>query len=269
MVYRPRRQSRAMASPDALQQNLHQLRERIAAACARSSRPPASVRLLAVTKGVPDETVRAAINLGLTDVGENRIQEARLKQHTLGVRNAEFSMRIAHSALRIPHSALRWHLIGHLQRNKADDAVELFDVIQSLDSAELAVRLNRFALARSRSLEVMIQVNVSGEATKSGCAPGELPALVDALASCERLRLTGLMTIPPFVNDPPAARPHFRSLRRLRDQAAGILGHSAESLELSMGMSNDFEVAIEEGATVIRIGTALFGSRETNLEVGN
>lgn len=221
-----------------LRDNLALVRERIRQACERVGRDPGSVTLVAVTKGLPVETIREAAALGITNVGENRVQEAAAKI-------AGWS-----------GDALRWHLIGHLQRNKAKDAVECFGAIHSVDSLALADELERQAAKRARSLDVFVQVNVSGETTKFGCRPGEASALARHLAGHPHLRLKGLMTLAPFGTDPELARPAFRELRLLRDtiQASGLL---------SMGMSHDFEVAIEEGADLVRIGTAIFGERDT------
>ena len=218
-----------------LREQIASVRERIAQACARVGRDPATVTLVAVTKGVPAERIREAVALGLTELGENRVQEARAKRQALGT---------------LP---VRWHLIGHLQRNKAKPAAELFDTVHSVDSSALVGALDE-AAADARPLEVFVQVNVSGEATKHGCRPEEAAALVQAVRQSTRLRLRGFMTMAPFTSDPERARPHFRRLRRLRDDIA-------QDSSLSMGMSQDFEVAIEEGADVVRIGTAIFGER--------
>ncbi|HBQ37629.1 MAG: YggS family pyridoxal phosphate enzyme [Omnitrophica WOR_2 bacterium RIFCSPLOWO2_02_FULL_63_16] len=268
-----------------LAERLSRVRERIHEACQRSGRAPESVTLVAVTKTVPVELIREAIALGVTDIGENRVQEARIKREALGqMRNAECGMRSEeqrHSEFRIPNSELgwvRWHMVGHLQRNKAKDAVELFDVIHSVDSVELAEELERQTArtgqatsdkgqaTKEAAIEVFIQVNVSGEATKSGCNPDEVNQLAQAVQRSPHLQWRGLMTIPPFSDDPEDARPHFRRLRDLRDELQRSL-HSAfriphSALLLSMGMSHDFEVAIEEGADVVRIGTAIFATSD-------
>jgi pyridoxal phosphate enzyme (YggS family) len=237
-----------------LKDNVEHVRQRIARACRRCERDPASVTLVAVTKGMPAAVIQEATALGLTELGENRVQEARLKQSALG------------SGLRA-----RWHLIGHLQRNKAKDAVELFDVIHSVDSLALIQELERHVAARrpSNRLQVLIQVNISGEATKSGCRPDEVTALAEAIRQAGHLMLAGLMTIPPLSDDAEAARPIFRRLHELRDTLEEAfantptrqLANAPTHLLLSMGMSNDFEVAIEEGADLIRVGTAIFGDR--------
>lgn len=274
---------------------------RIRTACERAGRAPAGVRLIAVTKTVSVDVIREAMALGLCDLGENRVQDARLKQ----VRMANDELRIdqdqppfdiRHSSLAIRPSSLtigkvRWHLIGHLQRNKAKEAVRLFDAIHSVDSLELMAELERQAsrvalgsrlkaLGNSTSLEpacpersrggassrepieVFLQVNVSGEATKFGCRPDEAPALAQAILGCAHLKLAGLMTIAPQVGDPEQTRPVFRQLRQLRDELADAWHLSPVTLHLSMGMSQDFDVAIEEGADWVRIGTALFKDSE-------
>jgi hypothetical protein len=182
--------------------------------------------------------------LGITDFGENRVQEAEVKIAELG------------------RTAARWHLVGHLQANKARRAVGLFDVIHSLDSAALAERLDRLCVAEGREqLQVLIQIDLGGEETKTGIDPGKLPELLDTLDDCQRLRLTGLMTLPPYFENPDCARPYFKTLRELRDQLQLQRRFGEGAGELSMGMSHDFEVAIEEGATMVRVGTAIFGER--------
>ena len=229
-------------------EHLTQVSQRIHQACERSHRDPSSVTLVCVTKGVPVDVIREAVSLGVRELGENRVQEARLK----------------HSSLVTRHSSLKWHLIGHLQRNKAKLAVELFDVIHSVDSVALAEALEQQAAKQDRRIEIFVQVNVSGETTKFGCQPAQTIALARTIAPLPHLRLKGLMTMAPFGDDPEAARPHFRRLRELRDAlqrelSTGPLSHFATGpLQLSMGMSQDFEVAIEEGADLVRIGTAIF-----------
>lgn len=213
--------------------NLEAVRARIAAAAQRVGRDPATVRLIAVAKTKSAALVRAAIAAGVTDIGENYVQEAAAKRVEVGA------------------GAVRWHLIGHLQRNKAAKAVDTFDVIQTVDSAPLAAALARHAAARRRTLRVLVEVRLGGEPTKSGVEPAALPALLDAMRD-PHLVVDGLMTVPP-PGPPEAVRPFFRELRTLAGRA-GLR-------ELSMGMSDDFEVAIEEGATMVRIGRAIFGAR--------
>lgn len=221
-----------------LSERFEHVQERIRQACARSRRDPASVRLVCVTKGVPIEVMRKAVALGITDVGENRVQEAQEKRRL------------------VASPGVRWHLIGHLQRNKAPLAVELFDVIHSIDSLALIDALEK---APGRTQDAFVQVNVSGEASKSGVPQDGALALAEAVTRSSRLALAGLMTMAPLSDDPEMARPHFRRLRQLRDDTASALGVEPPTLKLSMGMSQDFEVAIEEGADFIRVGTAIFG----------
>lgn len=216
-----------------LSENLANVEERILLACARCGRRREEVTLLAVTKTFPAEVILEAYELGLREFGENYVQEFEQK-----------------APLMPDLAGARFHLIGHLQSNKSRRAGELFDVIQTVDSAKLARRLD----AVSRPLEVMIEVKLSPEEAKAGCAPEDLPALIETIRACPNLRLTGLMTMPPWSEDPESSRPYFRRLRELAEKH-GLRG-------LSMGMSHDLEVAVEEGATVVRVGTALFGRRK-------
>lgn len=227
-----------------LRQQLQSVLQRIQQACERSGRPPSAVTLVAVTKGVAASRVQEAVALGISDLGENRVQEARDKR----------------PAVQADGPRIRWHLIGHLQRNKTGPAAELFDVIHSIDSSELVDALERQAAGCGRTIEGLIQVNVSGEATKSGCRPEAAEQLAAALARSPHVRFAGLMTLAPFSDDPEHARPHFRALRALRDR---LQSGTDTPLRLSMGMSHDFEVAIEEGADLVRIGTAIFGARDS------
>lgn len=223
-----------------LEANLADVRRRIDQAALCSGRKADEIKLVAVSKTHPVEILRNAIVAGINVFGENKVQEAERKIAEVGRDVAE------------------WHLIGHLQSNKARKAVQLFDVIQSVDSLELAERLERICLEESREgLSVLVQVDLADEETKSGIAESDLPKLVEYLNGCKCLMLNGLMILPPFFDDSETTRPFFRKLRELRDQ---ILPGG----ELSMGMSNDFEVAIEEGATIVRVGTAIFGERNIN-----
>ena len=231
-------------SADDLRKSLAEVRSRIERAATRAGRFSSEVKLVAVSKTHTAEVLRQAIEAGASDFGENRVQEAESKIKEIG------------------RSHARWHLIGHLQANKARRAVQLFDVLHSLDSLELARRLDRISVEEGRGeFPVMIQVDLAGEATKSGASESELPEIIDAVKGCERLRLIGLMVLPPFFEEAEQARPFFRRLRQLRDafQMKGAFGERAG--ELSMGMSHDFEIAIEEGATFVRVGTAIFGAR--------
>lgn len=231
-------------SKDQLSANLARIRAQIEAAALKCGRLPQDVTLIAISKTHPASLVRAAIELGATDVGENRVQEAEKKINEVG------------------RNATRWHLVGHLQANKARRAVQLFDVIHSLDSLELARRLDRLCGEEGRkNLPVLIQVDLGHEETKSGIDEGQLSELAERLKELERVQLVGLMTLPPFFDDPEQARPFFRRLRELRDELASRGAFGDRKGELSMGMTNDFAVAIEEGATMVRVGTAIFGQR--------
>ncbi|MBI4463323.1 MAG: YggS family pyridoxal phosphate-dependent enzyme [Acidobacteria bacterium] len=220
--------------------NVSQVLERIAGSAVRAGRDPASVRLIAVTKTLPPERVQEAYQCGLREFGENRVQE--------------FHQKLPH--LHLPEA--RFHLIGHLQSNKVHQAMA-FDWVQTVDSERLALRLQKAAAETSKTVPVLIQVNLGEEVSKSGISESDLPQLVTTIGSLDRLDLRGLMTIPPYADNPERARPYFHRLRQLRDQLleAGF----PQVQELSMGMSHDFEVAIEEGATMVRIGTAIFGPR--------
>jgi pyridoxal phosphate enzyme (YggS family) len=225
--------------------NVVRVRGRIAAAARRGGRRAEDVTLVAVSKGVDPTRILAAAASEVTDFGENRVQEALPK--------------ITQLRDQVPGSA-RWHLVGHLQRNKARQAVQLFDVIQSVDSLALAAAVSQRATETGRICEVLVQVNVAAEPQKFGIAPDAVPAMLRSLAQLSGLRVVGLMTIAPQVDRPEVARPVFRRLRELRDEAARA--RTAPALtHLSMGMSDDFEVAVEEGATIVRIGRAIFGPR--------
>lgn len=225
-----------------IRDNLERVRERIARAAEGAGRDPSTVRLVAVSKTVEADRVRAAVDAGVTDLGENYVQEARTKIGEIG-------------------NAARWHFIGHLQTNKAKFVVDIFDTIQTVDRLKLAETLSAKAVARARTLDVLIQVNISGEETKSGAAGGEAVDLVRGVAVLPNLAVRGFMTMPPFFDDPDAARPYFAALRALRDHIDGLSIPGVSMEELSMGMSGDFEAAIAEGATIVRVGTAIFGSR--------
>jgi pyridoxal phosphate enzyme (YggS family) len=234
------------STADELRLRVLGVRSRIEAAAKRSGRTGDTIKLIAVSKTHPADVVRAAIEAGATDLGENRVQEAGPKIDKLG------------------REAAAWHLIGHLQSNKARRAVQLFDMIHSIDSVALVEKLDRTCGDLQREeLPVLVQVDLGHEITKSGADELELPKLIEAATSSEHLKLIGFMTLPPFFDDAESTRPFFATLRELRDQyrARGVFG--AAPGELSMGMTHDFEVAIEEGATMVRIGTAIFGERAT------
>ncbi|HEV2105711.1 MAG TPA: YggS family pyridoxal phosphate-dependent enzyme [Candidatus Eisenbacteria bacterium] len=229
------------AAPAPLAARLAAIRGRIAAAAARAGRGEGEVVLVGAVKALPAETVAAAVALGLADLGENRVQEAGAHQRV------------------VPRTAARWHMIGHLQRNKVGRALGLFDLVHGVDDLELADAIARHARAAGRVMPVLAEVNVSGEEGKFGVAPAGLPALVEGIAALAGLDLRGLMTVGAPVATAAEARPGFARLRALRDAAARRLGRPLP--ELSMGMSADFEAAVEEGATMVRVGTALFGAR--------
>jgi pyridoxal phosphate enzyme (YggS family) len=235
-----------------VEQRLRTIRDRIARAAERAARDPASVTLIGASKGVTSDDVVAALRAGLGDVGENRVQEATDK-----IAAVDTSLGRAETDAGASGAKPRWHLIGHLQRNKARHAVRLFDMIQSIDSLKLAEAVDRSARELDRVIPVLIEVNVAGETTKFGVPPSDVAELVSASRALTGIDVVGLMTIGPLVEDPEAARPGFATLRALRD---AVRGAGNERLtELSMGMSGDFEVAIEEGATMVRVGRAIFG----------
>ena len=226
--------------------NIALIRDRITSATARAGRNPDDITLMAVSKTFPAEPILEAYEAGIRVFGENRVQEFAGKA----------------DALRDLDDA-RWHMIGHLQSNKASKAAELFHAIDSVDSLRLAERLNDAAKTANKRLEVLIEVNVGGEEVKSGVVPDspELERILEAAVRLDCLRIRGLMTIPPFTEDPQGARRYFRTLRELRDAIRGRSLPGVNMDLLSMGMSHDFEVAIEEGSTCLRVGTAIFGSR--------
>jgi PLP dependent protein len=221
--------------------NLARIRERIARATARSGRSADSVTLVAVSKTFPAEAIRAAYDSGIRHFGENRVQEWEAKRVALADLDAT------------------WHLIGHLQSNKARRAANLFHRVDSVDSFALVQKLDAAAIVERKHLQLLIEVHLGGEETKSGVVVADLPALAERIAELKNVELLGLMTIPPYFVEPEQVRPYFRKLRELRDSLAAHISKSLPAL--SMGMSHDFEIAIEEGATEVRIGTGLFGGR--------
>ncbi len=218
------------------------VRERIAAAAGRAGRDPASIRLVAVSKTVSADHIRAAADAGQLDFGENRVQEALRKMDAIG------DLPIA------------WHLVGHLQSNKAKKAGR-FEMIHSIDSPALLHEVDGAALAAGRRIDLLVQVDLAGEATKHGAREGDLRAIFDAARTSRATRIVGLMLLPPYVEDPETARPSFRALRDVRQRLLDGGVDASKLSELSMGMSHDFEVAVEEGATIVRVGTAIFGVR--------
>ena len=228
---------------DSIAANLSTIRERIAAAAVAAGRDPAGIRLLAVSKTFSAEHVRAAYAAGQRDFGENKVQEALQK--------------IAETA----DLEIRWHLIGHLQSNKVKKAGPAFAAIHAIDSVELVRRVDAAAVGAGAAPDLYIQVDLAGESTKFGAPEAEVAAIARAAAGCRAARLKGLMLLPPWFDDPEQARPYFRRLRELRDRLVGDGIDGSRLGDLSMGMSHDFEVAIQEGATLVRVGTAIFGKR--------
>jgi pyridoxal phosphate enzyme (YggS family) len=226
--------------------NIARVRNAIADAASRSGREASDVRLMAVTKTVDDERIMEAIAAGVDMIGESYVQEAKKKIEKMGRR-------------------LEWHMIGYLQSNKAKYAVRLFDMIHSVDRIDLARELDRRAKAVGNVMKILIEVNISGEETKSGVPYKDAMQLIREVASLDNLSVQGLMTMPPWFDDPEDARPYFVALRELRDRVIDENLHRIEMRELSMGMSGDYEVAVEEGATIVRVGRTIFGERAYRL----
>ena len=222
--------------------NYRKILDSIADATAKSRRDPGQVRLLAATKSQSIELIRAAVDAGITLFGENYVREAAGKKPLIS-------------------EPIEWHLIGHLQRNKVKAAVDLFDVCESLDNLTLARELDKEGQKRNKVIRAFVEVNLGGEESKSGVNESEAAFLVQQVASLSHLRVEGLMSVPPYRQDPEEVRPYFRKLRLLQEKLGEIRSPRLELRELSMGMSHDYKVAIEEGASIVRIGTALFGAR--------
>jgi pyridoxal phosphate enzyme (YggS family) len=234
------------AAPMSIAENIARVRERIATAARRVVRDPDEITLMGVSKTFPVKCIREAYEAGLRVFGENRVQEFAAK---------------APSLPDLPEA--EWHLIGHLQSNKSAKAVEIFDAVDSVDSVRMAEKVNAVAESLGKTMPVLIEINVGGEEAKGGVAPGsvELEEILRAAARWNNLKIQGLMTVPPYTEDPEGSRPYFRQLRQIRDGIAASRLPGIESKILSMGMSHDFGVAIEEGATCVRVGTAIFGKR--------
>ncbi len=227
----------------AIEDNVRQVRARIAAACARAHRDPREVEIVAVSKTVDVERIRQAIAAGITIIGENRVQEAWPKVQAIG-------------------REVAWHMVGHLQTNKVKRALECFDLIQSVDSLHLAEEISRRAIACGRRVDIFVEVNTSGEASKFGVVPERAPQLVTRIAALPGVRVLGLMTVGAFLPDPELVRPCFVTLRQLKEEIDRLGLNEVHLKHLSMGMTDDFEVAVEEGATIVRIGRAIFGPRQ-------
>jgi hypothetical protein len=228
---------------ETIQSRLKRVKDRITEAALACGRDPKTIKLIAVSKTVPADRILAAIGAGVTDLGENYVQEAREKIEALG------------------RETVSWHFIGHLQTNKAKYVVRLFDLIHSVDSLKLAKELDKRARAVGKVQKVLVQVNISGEATKSGIETEQAVALVRQMALLDNLAICGLMTMPPYFNSPEKVRPYFKALKDLGNRVRTEAIANVDMAELSMGMTGDFEAAIQEGATLVRIGTAIFGHR--------
>lgn len=222
--------------------NLISVKERIEKAALRAARDPGEIKLVAVSKTVGVEEIREAISAGATILGESYVQEAKGKIEEVGHK-------------------VQWHMIGHLQTNKVRQTINLFDMIQSVDRINLAEEINKMAKQSNKRTSVLIQVNISKETTKSGIERDSVISLVSEIANLTNIKVEGLMAMPPYFDDPEDARPYFKSLRELKGEIEKKRFENISMKELSMGMSNDFEVAVEEGATIIRVGTAIFGER--------
>ncbi|HEY7291082.1 MAG TPA: YggS family pyridoxal phosphate-dependent enzyme [Vicinamibacterales bacterium] len=237
---------------NAIRDGLADVRERIARAASRAGRDPSTVRLVAVSKTFSADDVRTAAQAGQVDFGENKVQEALQKMDALDATGAP--------------AGLRWHLIGHLQSNKARKAAARFDAVHSIDSVDVLRRLNDGARDAGRQLDILVQVDLAGEATKHGAQEADIAAIFAAAADASHVRPVGLMLLPPAVDDPNDARPYFRALQDVRSRLVARGVDPRMLTELSMGMSHDFEVAVEEGATIVRVGTAIFGVRSRSLK---
>ena len=225
-----------------IRDNLNRVRERIEKAATQAGRDPRTVKLVVVSKTVEIERIREAIKAGAAILGENYVQEARDKVGRLG-------------------REVAWHFIGHLQTNKVKYAADIFDMVHSVDRIELGREIDRVARNKERVMPVLVQVNISGEETKHGIDKAGLIHLISEMVTLKNISLRGLMTMPPYFDDPEMARPYFRVLRKLKEEMQERFGGDIDLVELSMGMSNDFEAAVQEGATLVRVGTAIFGER--------
>jgi PLP dependent protein len=241
-------------------ENIRLIRERIDAAARRSNRNPADVRLMAVSKTQTADKIREAYEAGQRDFGENRVQEFQTKHAELSAASPTAASAKVCNVFDIDQA--EFHLIGHLQSNKANKAAELFTCVQSVDSLHLATKLHAAAEKLDRRLRILIEINIGLDEAKTGFAPDseELVQLIGRRKEMKHIELRGLMTVPPFTEDPQGARPYFRDLRKLRDELSARM--NVELPELSMGMSHDYEVAVEEGSTCVRVGTAIFGARD-------
>jgi PLP dependent protein len=227
-----------------IQDNVRRIMERVQVAAEKAGRPAGHVQVVAITKTVPIEKIIQALNAGITHIGENRVREAENKRQTLG-------------------RAVPWHLVGHLQTNKVKKAVMMFDLIQSVDSERLALAIDQEARLLNKIQPILVQVNTSGEATKSGVAPGQVMDLIARLVGLKNIAIKGLMTIGAWLPDPEQVRPYFKILKKIQEEIINQRFPGIGMEHLSMGMTDDYTVAIEEGATMVRIGRGIFGERET------
>lgn len=236
-----------------IKDNLQKVKERISSVCLKINRDPSSVTIVCVSKGKGIEQIKEAIETGITDIGENKVQEAAVKYQELSTIN--YPVPAGRQWL----STIKWHMVGHLQTNKVKDALNIFDLIQSVESAHLADAINREAAKINKVQDILIEVKTSqGETTKFGLKPEETPGVVSQIARFKNINIKGLMTIAPIVDNPEETRPYFRSLRALRDKINALAATREPLTVLSMGMTDDFEVAIEEGADIVRLGRAIF-----------
>jgi pyridoxal phosphate enzyme (YggS family) len=226
--------------------NIIEIRKRISLACSKVDRDPGAITIVAVSKGRTPEQIRQAVQAGLTDIGENKVQEALLKHRLLSTVNSELS-------------TIKWHMVGHLQSNKVKEAVEIFDLIQSVDSLRLAEEIDKQAARIKKIQDILIEVKTSAEESKFGLKPEETIEVIKEVAKFKNISIKGLMTIAPIMDNPQDARPYFRMLRELKDRINSLSTVNRELLTLSMGMTDDFEVAIAEGSNMVRIGRAIFG----------
>ena len=229
-----------------IKDNIFKIRQRIALACSQSGRSAGDISVVAVTKGRNIDQIKEVVAAGITDIGENRVQEALIKYNQL----TAYSLQL---------TAIKWHMVGHLQTNKAKDAVGIFDLIQSVDSLRLAQEIDKQAAWINKIQDILIEIKTSPESTKSGLKPDEAVGVIKDMAKLKNINIQGLMTIAPLVDNPEKARPYFRILRELRDKINALAVTRNPLPVLSMGMTDDFEVAIEEGATMLRLGRAIFG----------
>ncbi len=236
-----------------IKDNIMKIRANIALACSKIGKDPSDICIIAVTKGRGIEQIREVCAAGLTGIGENKVQEAVIKYNNL----SGYRLSVSDSA----RQPIKWHMIGHLQANKAKDAVKIFDLIQSVDSLSLASEINKQAARINKVQDILIEVNVSGEASKFGLKPDELSDNIKAIAQLKNINMQGLMTIAPIMDTPEKARPYFCKLRELKEQINKQMADSVRLSVLSMGMTDDFEIAIEEGANMVRLGRAIFEDR--------